>query len=77
MYATVPIVVPGLVRWSVSTPSVDDPFRVCGVERIGNVNRNLEQSIQFHRPPRNCVLQRFAFQNSMPMNALPASSPMS
>ena len=51
--------------------SMNDTLRVCCVKSIGYVDGNIEQALQFHGPPRNSVLERFASRYSMAMKALP------
>ena len=36
--------------------SMSDSLRMCGVERVSYINREFQRSLQFHRPPRNHVL---------------------
>ena len=42
--------------------AMDDPFRVCGIQAVRNLNRQFENLIRAERPPLNAVLERLAFQ---------------
>ena len=42
--------------------SMDNAFRVRSVKPVGNVNRDIQQFLQFYGPAGNVVLQRLAFQ---------------
>jgi hypothetical protein len=42
--------------------SMDNAFRVRGVKPVGNVNRDIQQFLQFHGPAGDVVFQRLAFQ---------------
>ena len=57
--------------------AVNDALRVRRVQPIRNLNAQIEQRLQIHRPPADPMLQRHAVQNSMAMKAWPFSSPMS
>jgi hypothetical protein len=41
---------------------MNDSFGVCGFERVGDLNAEREQSVQFHRTPGDTVLQGRAIQ---------------
>jgi hypothetical protein len=40
---------------------MDDPFRVCGVQSIGDLNCQVQQLVGFERPSGNAMLQRLPF----------------
>ena len=41
---------------------MNNAFRMSGIERIGNFNRQAERDVGFDRPSRNAMLQRQAFE---------------
>ena len=42
--------------------AMNDSFGVCGIERVGNLDSQLEQRFEFHGPVRDQVLQRRAVE---------------
>jgi hypothetical protein len=56
--------------------SMDNAFRVRGVKPVGNVNRDIQQFLQFHRPAMLCF-NVSPSRYSIAMNVFPLSSPMS
>jgi len=56
---------------------MNDAFGVCGVESVGDINRNVEEPIEFHALAADEVLSVWPSRNSMAMKALSFCSPMS
>ena len=48
------------IRWF--DVSMNNAFRVRSVKPVGNVNRDIQQFLQFYGAAGNVMLQRFAFQ---------------
>jgi hypothetical protein len=42
--------------------SVDDPFRVCGIEGVGNLDRQAEQNFCLGRSPCDAIFQGYALE---------------
>ena len=52
--------------------AVDDAALVRGVERVGDLDRRVEQTLERQRPAADAVLQRLPARNSMAMNGWPS-----
>ena len=48
-----------------------------GVERVGDLDGQVEQTIELHAFPGDGVLESLAVENSMAMKALSSASPIS
>jgi|ERR1017187_517745 hypothetical protein len=63
----VPRAAPGLVRWSESTPrvarvAVHDAFGVGGVEGVGNLDGDIEETVELHGTAGDEVLESLALE---------------
>ena len=57
--------------------AMDDAFGVGRVERVGDLNADLQKLRHIERLSADAVLQRAAFSSSIAMNGRPSNSPMS
>ena len=57
--------------------AVNDAFGVGGIERVGNLDGQRQNHVQFQRTPGDAMLQRLPSRNSMAMKVCPLSSSIS